>query len=60
MGWKKASGSFLLVLGVVLLILSLSADFIGIGSAPGVGYKQIIGIVLGVIAVIRGFLILKR
>jgi drug/metabolite transporter (DMT)-like permease len=60
MGWKKASGILLLVLGVVLLILSLAADLIGIGAASGFGYKQIIGVVLGVIAGIRGFMILKR
>jgi hypothetical protein len=60
MGWEKASGIFLLVLGVVLLILSLAADLIGIGAASGFGYKQIIGVVLGVAAGIRGFLILKR
>jgi hypothetical protein len=60
MGWKKASGIFLLVLGVVLLILSFAADLMGIGTASGFGYKQGIGVVLGVIAGIMGFLTLKR
>ena len=60
MKWEKASGAFLLVLGAVLLIVSLLADIIGIGADPAFGYKQIIGVVLGVIAIIRGILVLKR
>ena len=60
MKWEKASGTFLLVLGAALLIVSLLADVIGIGANPGFGYRQIIGVVLGVIAVIRGIFVLKR
>lgn len=60
MKWQKASGAFLLVLGVVLLVLSLLADVIGVGANPGFGYRQVIGVVLGVIAVIRGSWVLKR
>jgi hypothetical protein len=60
MTWEKASGAFLLVLGAALLIVSLLADVIGIGASPGFGYRQIIGAVLGVIAVIRGIFVLKR
>ena len=60
MKWEKASGTFLLVLGAVLLIVSLLADVIGIGANPGFGYRQIIGVVLGVIAIIRGIFVLKR
>ena len=60
MKWEKASGTFLLVLGAALLIVSLLADAIGIGANPGFGYRQIIGVVLGVIAVIRGIFVLKR
>ncbi len=60
MKWDKASGTFLLVLGVALLIVSLLADVIGIGANPGFGYRQIIGVVLGVIAIIRGIFVLKR
>lgn len=60
MKWDKASGIFLLVLGAALLIVSLLADVIGIGANPGFGYRQIIGVVLGVIAIIRGIFVLKR
>lgn len=60
MKWEKASGTFLLILGAALLIVSLLADAIGIGANPGFGYRQIIGVVLGVIAIIRGIFVLKR
>jgi hypothetical protein len=60
MKWEKASGTFLLVLGAALLIVSLLADVIGIGANPEFGYRQIVGVVLGVIAVIRGIFMLKR
>ena len=60
MKWEKASGILLLVLGVAFLIVSLLADVIGVGANPGFGYRQIIGVVLGVIAIIRGIFVLKR
>ena len=60
MKWQKASGAFLLVLGIVLVVVSLLADLIGIGANPGFGYRQIIGVVLGVIAIIRGIWSLKK
>ena len=56
---EKVSGTFLLVLGVVLLVLSLLADVIGVGGNPGFGYRQIIGVVLGAVAIIRGVWLLK-
>jgi hypothetical protein len=39
----------LIVLGVILLIGSLGADALGLGGAPGIGFKQIGGALLGVI-----------
>ncbi len=60
MTWEKASGTFLLVLGAVLLVVSLLADLLGVGVSPGFGYRQIVGVVLGAIALIRGILVLKR
>lgn len=60
MGWKKTVGIVLIVLGVLLVVLSVLADRIGIGSAAGFGYKQIIGVIVGVIAGIRGLFLLKK
>jgi hypothetical protein len=60
MKWEKTSAIFLIVLGVVLLIVSLFADLIGIGTDPKFGYKQIIGVILGAAAGIRGLLLLRK
>jgi hypothetical protein len=50
---KKTIGIVLVVLGVVLVLISLGADLIGIGSG-GFGYKQIIGVIIGLIAALVG------
>jgi hypothetical protein len=51
---NKQLGIALLVIGVIILLLSLLANSIGIGGAPGFGYKQIAGTVVGVIIAIVG------
>lgn len=56
---KKTVGGVLLGGGILLLILSLLADVLGVGSAPGFGYKQILGAVVGVVAAIRGYFVIK-
>lgn len=57
---KKTIGIVLLAGGVILLIGSLAADVIGIGGAPGFGYKQIVGAVVGVIAAVAGFVYSRK
>jgi len=57
---KKTIGITLLVVGAVLLIGSLAADAIGIGSVAGFGYKQILGSVTGVIVAIVGFVLYSK
>ncbi|MBW8003239.1 MAG: hypothetical protein FVQ80_14670 [Planctomycetes bacterium] len=58
---KKIFGIILLVGGIIILILSLSADLIGIGRGPDFGFQQIAGTIVGsIIAVIGFFLILKK
>ena len=51
---KKTIGIGLIVVGVIVLIVSLAADSLGIGGAPGIGFKQIGGAVVGVIVAIVG------
>ena len=46
---RQTLGVALLVMGVVLVLLSLSADLIGLGSSPGFGLRQWGGTILGVI-----------
>jgi hypothetical protein len=59
---KKTIGIALLLVGIILLTLSLTADWTGLGAAANAfGYKQIIGAVVGLLAGIAGlFLILKK
>lgn len=44
----------LIVLGVLLLIGSLGADVLGLGGAPGIGWKQLVGAGVGLIVAIAG------
>ena len=61
MGARKIIGVVLLVAGIILVILSLIADPLGIGGSPVFGYKQIIGVIAGVVAAAVGlFLALKK
>ena len=46
---NKTVGMALLVVGVLLFLISAVADPLGIGGSPGIGFKQIAGIVVGVV-----------
>ncbi len=46
---KKTLGIVLMFLGLVVLIASLAADALGIGMDPGIGWKQALGALVGVI-----------
>jgi hypothetical protein len=45
----KALNIVLLVVGIVLIVVFAGADVIGVGSAPGFGWKQITGTVIGAV-----------
>ena len=51
---KKVIRLILIILGGILLILSLTADMIGIGSYPGFNYAQILGAFAGLAALLFG------
>lgn len=57
---RKTIGIALLVVGVILLIGSLAADVIGLGAAPGFGYKQIVGSIAGAVVAVFGFAYYSR
>ena len=42
------------LLGQVLVIVSLATDPLGIGNGTGIGWKQILGAVVGVMIVVGG------
>jgi hypothetical protein len=54
---SKATGLGLLVVGVLLILISATADAIGLGGAPGFGWKQgaamVVGVVLGALGMLR-------
>ena len=46
---SKMASMVVLVLGIGLLVVSLLADFIGVGDDPGFGRQQMLGTIAGVI-----------
>ena len=54
---KKMAGIVLLVVGIVVLLLSLVADVLGIGSSPGFGSYQIVGTIVGAIVTVVGLVL---
>jgi hypothetical protein len=58
---KKIAGVILIVAGIVLLLLSLTADLFGIGTSPGAfGWKQIVGVAVGAITAVVGLILALR
>ena len=54
---KKTSALLYIVVGILLIIVSLAADFIGLGDDPSViGWKQLVGMAVGVVIAILGIL----
>ena len=44
----------ILGVGVVLVFVSILADWIGVGGTPGFGWKQTLGLVIGLAAIALG------
>jgi len=57
---RKIVSIILCVGGVILLLLSLFADVIGIGTHPDFGGSQILGVVVGAVAALVGLFLLLR
>ena len=51
---RKTLGIVLMVIGILLVVVSLVADMLGIGSVPGFGWKQLLGTAVGVIVALVG------
>lgn len=56
---RKTTGVVVLVVGVLLFLVAATADTLGIGGAPGFGWKQITGVVVGVVAAAAGMNLLR-
>ena len=57
---QRSIGIILIIVGLVLAALSLTADLIGLGEGSGLGYKQIAGLVVGVGGIIAGLVFIVR
>jgi hypothetical protein len=57
---QKALPVVLLVGGVLVFLVCLAADSLGIGGAPGIGWKQITGAAVGVVIAACGMVLLRR
>jgi MYXO-CTERM domain-containing protein len=55
---QGGSAVLILVLGVLLALVSIFADALGVGGQPGFGWKQTIGLVVGLALV--GFGLWRR
>ncbi len=60
MGQKKGFSYLLIGVGIVIFLVSLFADHLGIGGYPGIGYKQVIGMVVGVVIGMIGFILSRK
>ena len=45
---KRNRGLVLLAAGALLVVIALAADPLGLGGHPGIGWKQILGIIAGI------------
>lgn len=51
---KRTIGVVFIILGVVVMVVSLTADVTGLGEGTVIGWKQILGTVVGVIIALDG------
>lgn len=49
---RRAWTWLVLVVGVLLALISIFADQIGLGTMPGFGWKQTLGLVVGVVLIV--------
>jgi hypothetical protein len=50
----------LLVVGVMLSLISLTADVIGIGEGTGIGWRQITGFTVGLVIAVVGLVQMRK
>ena len=51
---NKTRGLVLIAGGGLLALISLTADAIGMGAYPAFGWKQIVGVIVGVVIAVSG------
>ena len=56
----KAIKSSLYYGGGIIFLISLLADYVGLGDAPGIDSFQIVGMILGIILAVVGFVVTPK
>lgn len=51
---KKKIGIIVFVIGIILCVGSLVADLVGVGTSPGIGSNQMIGLIVGAVVAVVG------
>ncbi|MFQ5896898.1 MAG: hypothetical protein ACE5JN_01440 [Candidatus Methylomirabilia bacterium] len=51
---KHKLGWVALAVGLILALLSALADPLGLGGSPGVGWKQSLGVIVGIVLIVVG------
>ncbi len=51
---RKTGGLILIFVGLLLAVVSLTADTLGIGNEVGFGWKQAAGMIIGLAAMLAG------
>ena len=57
---NRTRGLVLIAAGVLLALIALGADALGFGSHPGMGWKQILGMLVGAGIAVFGIRDLRR
>ena len=52
---KRTISKVFFIFGIALQVLSLAADVIGIGEGNMFGWKQFIGVEMGLVAIVIGY-----
>ncbi len=53
-------GRVVIGVGLLLLLIALFADPLGLGKSAGFGWKQGLGVVIGVVVILAGFYLRRR
>ncbi|HET6445546.1 MAG TPA: hypothetical protein VFI27_13300 [candidate division Zixibacteria bacterium] len=58
---SKSAGRIITIIGVIILGVFAFADLLGIGQTPDeIGYRQLIGVVVGALVVVLGSYVSRR
>jgi hypothetical protein len=50
----------LIAVGAIVVLIALFADPVGLGKSAGFGWKQGLGVVIGVVVIVAGFYLRRR